>query len=152
MSMHPAMAEWSLKSETKDGQAYLWCEIRRQWMVSQPEEEVRQRLIQHLIHHRAVARGLIGVEKEIQYHQLRKRFDLVVFDRQAQPFILAECKAPSVPLSQHTLAQIARYNAVIQAPHLLLTNGLSLLFFSRDTSGHYQFQPDGWLSETSPLK
>jgi type I site-specific restriction endonuclease len=142
--MHPSLAPFSLRRETREGKPCLWDVVRRKWVQALPEEEVRQRLLHHLMEGRGIARPLISVEKEIQYHQLRKRFDVVVFDRQAQPLILAECKAPSVALSEATLQQIARYNAVIQAPHLLLTNGEQLLFFSRDAGGQYQFQPTGW--------
>jgi hypothetical protein len=84
------------------------------------------------------------VEKKVRYRGLRKRFDMVVFDEHGKPLILIECKAPEVALSQETILQIARYNREIQAPHLLLTNGVSLLFFSVDENGKFQFQKEGW--------
>jgi hypothetical protein len=142
---HPALHPHEPRREQREDKACLWDVVRRKWVQAQPEEEVRQRLLHHLIETRQISRALIGVEKEIHYHQLRKRFDVVVFDAQARPLILIECKAPEVPLSAATLRQIARYNAVLQAPHLLLTNGLQLMFFSRDAAGTYQFQPEGWL-------
>lgn len=146
MTFHPALAPFVPRRTEREGQVHLWDLVRRKWVVAQPEEEVRQRLLHYLIETRGIARALIGVEKEIQYHDLRKRFDVVVFDAQAQPLILVECKAPEVALSQAALQQIARYNAVIQAHHLLLTNGLQLLFFSRGADGRYAYQPDGWWS------
>lgn len=144
IAWHPALQDHALRREQREGKPWLWDIVRRKWVQAQPEEEVRQRLLHHLIETRGVSRSLIGVEKEIHYHQLRKRFDVVVFDAEAQPLMLGECKAPEVPLSEATLHQIARYNAVLQAPHLLLTNGLQLLFFTRDEKGSYQFQPEGW--------
>jgi len=144
IAWHPALRDHHLRRAIRAEKPCLWDIVRRKWVQAQPEEEVRQRLLHHLMETRGVARLLIGVEKEIYYHQLRKRFDVVVFDAEAQPLILVECKAPEVPLSEATLRQIARYNAVLKAPHLLLTNGVQLLFFSRDEKGSYQFQPAGW--------
>lgn len=122
----------------------MWDPIRKKWFVLQPEEYVRQQLIQYMIEHKGISASLIGVEKAVDYRGMAKRFDLVVFDRAGKALILIECKAPAVALSEDTLHQIARYNVSIGAPHLLLTNGVSLLFFSRDENGKYQFQPEGW--------
>lgn len=133
-----------LQIEEREGRSFIWDIIRRKWVVLQPEEYVRQALLHHLIEDHQISAGRIGVEREIRYNTMRRRFDLVVFDSMGKPFILCECKAPEVPLSQDTLNQIARYNVSFQAPHLLLTNGLSLLLFSLNEAGKYSFQPSGW--------
>ena len=39
--------------------------------------------------------------------------------------MLAECKAPDVKLDGRTLAQAVRYNSVLGARYILLTNGLN---------------------------
>ncbi len=132
------------RSKDEKGQSLLWDPIRKRWFLEQPEEVVRQLLIAHLLEAHQVSRALIGVEKEITYHRQKKRLDVVVFDSEANPLVLCECKAPQVPLSHKTLQQLARYNYSLQAPHLLITNGLQLLFFSQDSSGNYQHMPDGW--------
>jgi len=144
MTWHPFLESQNLRMEEQEGQTCVWDMIRKKWLVMLPEEEVRQRMIHHLVNVQQVSPALIGVEKEIRYNELRKRFDAVVFDRQARPFILCECKAPQVPLSQQTLRQIARYNKTLKAPHLLLTNGSGWIFFSRKPDGTYAFQPTGW--------
>ncbi|MEL6590953.1 MAG: type I restriction enzyme HsdR N-terminal domain-containing protein [Bacteroidota bacterium] len=137
--------ETELRQESREDQDWVWDPLRKKWLVLQPEEYVRQQLIQYLIQHKGIAPALIGVEKAIEYRGIAKRLDALVFDNAGKPLVLIECKAPSVPLSQDTLHQIARYNVTIGAPHLLLTNGVSLLFFSQDKAGKYQFQPSGWL-------
>lgn len=142
--MEMAFSQYPLPIEQREGQDFVWDIIRKKWVVLQPEEEVRQALLHYLIQDRNVAPGRIGVEREIRYNQMRRRFDLVIFDKYGNPFVLCECKAPEVPLSQDTLNQIARYNASIQAPHLLLTNGPVLLFFSLQEDGKYHFQKTGW--------
>ncbi|MEM6344600.1 MAG: type I restriction enzyme HsdR N-terminal domain-containing protein [Bacteroidota bacterium] len=136
--------ESDIRTEKREDQDWVWDPIRKKWFVLQPEEYVRQQLIQYMIQHKGISASLIGVEKAVDYRGMSKRFDIVVFDRQGMAFILIECKAPNIKLSEDTLHQIARYNVSIGAPHLLLTNGLSLLFFSRDDQGKYQYQADGW--------
>ena len=78
-------------------------------MVLGPEEHVRQCLILYLMEECAVPKGLISIEKGLQYHDRKKRFDLMVYDRSAQPLILCECKAPYVPVDQQTAFQFYHY-------------------------------------------
>ncbi|MEL6674979.1 MAG: type I restriction enzyme HsdR N-terminal domain-containing protein [Bacteroidota bacterium] len=135
---------YPIPRETIDGQEKIWDIVRKRWFVSQPEEEVRQHVLHFLAQDKGIPLSRIGVEKEIRYQQLRKRFDIVVFDRSGKPFLLIECKAPEVPINQNTLNQIARYNVNLQAPHLLLTNGHQWLVFSLQADGTYQHQESGW--------
>ncbi len=127
-----------------DGETWMWDPIRKIWVILTGEEYVRQQLVYHLLHIRNISPGLISIEKGIKYMGTQKRFDVVVFDRHANPLILCECKAADVKLSQDTLEQIARYNHVLKAPHLLVTNGISLLFFSIGKGNEYYFRPNGW--------
>jgi hypothetical protein len=41
-----------------------------------------------------------------------------------QPLVLAECKAPEIRIGERTLAQAVRYNSVLGARFVILTNGL----------------------------
>lgn len=136
---------FDLKTEIREDQEFVWDIIRKKWIVLQKEEYVRQLLVHFLIENKGISRALISVEKEIRYNELRKRFDVVVFDTNGNPLILCEVKAPEITLTQDTLHQIARYNVVIQAPHLLITNGLNLLFFSQTQEGKY-IQNKTWMS------
>ncbi|MCB0842419.1 MAG: type I restriction enzyme HsdR N-terminal domain-containing protein [Bacteroidetes bacterium] len=131
---------YPIKIENREGNLQVWDMIRRKWIILQKEEYVRQQLIQHMILGKEISKGRISVEKEIRYQKLRKRFDIVVYDSFGKPFILCEIKSPEIPLSQDTLNQISQYNSVIQAPHLLVTNGLELWFFSLDEAGKYQMK------------
>lgn len=40
-------------------------------------------------------------------------------------FLVVECKAPTVSISQATFDQIARYNMTLNATILMVTNGIS---------------------------
>lgn len=102
----------------------IWDPIRRKWLVLQPEEMVRQLLLQYLLTERGYNRNRIRMEKGLQVNALDRRCDLLVFDAQVQPFLLAECKAPHVKIGQEVFEQIAWYNTTLQVPYLLVTNGI----------------------------
>lgn len=97
--------------------------VRRKWVRLTPEEWVRQHLLRYLAE-LGYPTGLTAVEKGFDYLGATWRADIVVVDRQQRPLLLAECKAPSVPVDQTTFDQLARYNTVVQARALLATNGL----------------------------
>lgn len=104
----------------------VWDAFRKKWVVLTPEEWVRQHLLHWLVNDRGYSPALIAVEREIRFNGLRKRFDAVVFDSSGAPSILCECKAPQVAITAETLAQAGRYNGVIRANAILLTNGLTV--------------------------
>lgn len=81
---------------------------------------------------------LIAVEKEIQVCGMKRRFDLVCYDRQANPYLIVECKAPSVALSQVVFDQAFQYNLSIAARFIAITNGC--LHFCGEISGDGKFQ------------
>ncbi|MFK7972078.1 MAG: type I restriction enzyme HsdR N-terminal domain-containing protein [Bacteroidia bacterium] len=141
----PLFSEFPPQLRDQEGQAQIYDPFRKVWVADAPEERVRQGLLQHIHVTHKIGAGRIAIEREIQYHQLKKRFDVLVFDQDGKPWIVCECKAPEVSITQETLYQIGRYNAVLQAPHLLVTNGLQYLFFSKNNEGGFDFIPDGWV-------
>lgn len=128
-------SDYLLRTKIESETEYIWDVVRKKWYISTPEERVRQGLILYLIHSKNIAAACIGIEKQIQYFERKKRFDVVVFDTMGKPYLLCECKAPNIVLSQETAYQICRYNHVMQAPYLLLTNGLHLFCFGQDEKG-----------------
>jgi hypothetical protein len=98
--------------------------IRRKFVTLTPEEWVRQHLIAYLTQVKGYPVSMIGVEKQLLLNKLPKRFDLVVFGRNASPFLLVECKAPGVEITEKTFDQAARYNMLLRAEYFLITNGL----------------------------
>lgn len=103
-----------------------------------PEEWVRQHFIHFLIESKGYPARLIAVEKEIQVCGMKRRFDLVCYDRQAVPYLIVECKAPSVALSQAVFDQAFQYNLSIAARFIAITNGC--LHFCGEISGGGKFQ------------
>lgn len=97
--------------------------IRKKWLLLTPEEWVRQNMIQYLLLVKKYPSSLIAVEKEIKLGELKKRCDLVVYHRNALPWMIIECKEMNVPLSEKTLEQILRYHIALPADFLMITNG-----------------------------
>ncbi len=98
-------------------------EIRKKWLVLQPEEFVRQLLLQFLLRDMKYNRNRITVERGVAVNGDPKRTDILVFNVHMRPFLLIECKAPKVPLSTDTFRQAAHYNGPLQVPYLMISNG-----------------------------
>ncbi|GAO41223.1 type I restriction enzyme HsdR N-terminal domain-containing protein [Flavihumibacter petaseus] len=106
-------------------------ETRKRWVQLTPEEWVRQHFIQYLLQVKKYPAALIAVEKEIQLGELNKRFDILVYDRRHQPWLMIECKRPDIQLSDESVHQVLRYNISVPVPYLALTNGNSHFLFLR---------------------
>lgn len=89
-----------------------------------PEEWVRQHVLNYLINDLGYSVSAIALEVPVDITGMRKRADIVVF-RQETPWIMVECKAPHITISQATFDQIARYNIVLGSQLLMVTNGLN---------------------------
>ncbi len=108
-----------------DGRTFVIDPIRKKKIVLQPEELVRQLLLCYFIQSTKFHRNHIQVEKTIIIHELSRRFDIVIYNKEVAPFLLVECKAPEVKINQSTFDQIAVYNMKLNAPYLLVTNGIT---------------------------
>jgi hypothetical protein len=98
--------------------------VRHKFVTLTPEEWVRQHLIAYITQVKGYPVSMIGVEKQLLLNKLLKRFDLVVFKRNATPLLLVECKAPGVEITEKAFDQAARYNMLLRAEYFLITNGL----------------------------
>ena len=110
----------------------IFDEIRKKFILLTPEEWVRQHVVQFLLQDKNYPKSYINVEKLIKINDLSKRYDGVVFQPNGEIFLLIECKAPEVAISQQTFDQIARYNLVLKAKYLMVTNGLNHYFCQMD--------------------
>jgi len=112
----------------------IFDELRKQWVVLTPEEWVRQNFIQYLTQTLHYPAALIAVEKQIQLGELNKRFDILVYDSNHQPWMLVECKAQSEDLNDSVFDQLLRYNISIPVPFLVITNGDYTRAWRKETS------------------
>lgn len=123
--MELTLPAYDYKVEKRDGVVYIYDTIRRKYVVLTPEEWVRQHFVHYLIDSRHYPSCLIAVEKEIDLYGLKRRFDIVCFDRNSKPFLIVECKAPTVILSQTVFDQVFGYNLIMAAPYVAITNGVT---------------------------
>ena len=111
------------KTKTENEKTLVFDPLRKKYVMLTPEEEVRQRILHHLVENLAVPAGLLAVEYSIQVNGLDKRCDAVVFGNDMQPLMIVECKAQAVKITQKTLDQTVRYYSALQPRFLLLFNG-----------------------------
>jgi hypothetical protein len=115
-----------------NGISVVYDPVRRAYVRSTPEEIVRQLWIRYFLDIQKVNKKLIAVERAFSIQGLKKRFDLVVFDKSTLPLLLAEFKSPGVPVTQITFDQIAVYNMQLQIPYALVSNGMKHHCFQID--------------------
>jgi hypothetical protein len=132
---------YSFRFKNSENKVSIFDEIRKKFVILTPEEWVRQNVVRFLLEEKKYPKSYINVEKVIKINSLTKRYDIVVFKPNGKLFLLVECKAPEVTITQNTFDQIARYNMVLESEHLMVTNGLNHYFCQMDFENEkYQFQ------------
>jgi len=112
-------------SRGADGTVRVYDPLRRRWLVLTPEEWVRQHFTAYLRDSLGYPASLMANEVSLELNGLRKRCDTVVFSREGlRPLLIVEYKRPSVAITAAVFDQIARYNSVLGAPWLMVSNGL----------------------------
>lgn len=123
---------FDIKIKEGEGVWYVWDTIRSKDLVLTPEEWVRQHVVNFLVNHRSYPKGRIALENGVVSHGIPGRSDVVFFDAHLRPFLLVECKAPTIKLSQRDVEQLGRYNLKYQAPYIMVTNGMQHHIFALD--------------------
>ncbi|MFH0864589.1 MAG: type I restriction enzyme HsdR N-terminal domain-containing protein [Bacteroidota bacterium] len=118
------LPEFDFTFRISESKKQIWDAIRKKYVSLTPEEWVRQNFVAWLVHHKNYPQGLIGIEKEINVNRMKKRFDIIVFNKSHHPEVLIECKAPEVTISQKVFDQIAVYNMAMKVKYLIVTNGM----------------------------
>ena len=116
---------YTFKLKTNENKTLIFDIVRKKYVTLTPEEWVRQNTIHYLFKEKNYPISLMAVEKQLKIRTLRKRIDIVSYTNDGIPFLIVECKAPSVQISQDTYDQIARYNLKLEAQILMVTNGIS---------------------------
>src|SRR5687768_14228555 len=118
----------------------IFDELRKSWIRLTPEEWVRQNFVQYLIQIKHYPSSLIAIEKEIMLGELKKRFDILVYDRFHQPWMMVECKEMDTEINQKVLEQILRYNIAVPVRYLIITNGSYCLGYEKQHSDLHLLQ------------
>jgi hypothetical protein len=129
---------YQYKIKTENNREFIFDAIRKQWVMLTPEEWVRQNFLQYLLQVKKFPGSLIAVEKEIRLGELIKRCDIVIYDRNATPLLMTECKAMEIEINASAAEQILRYNISLPVRYLVITNGSYCFAFERTGK---DFQP-----------
>lgn len=114
---------YQFRIKKSENSTYIFCPLRKKWLVLTPEEWVRQHVIQYLTQTKKYNLSSIKAEHPVKINGLNQRIDLLVYSK-TEPLILVECKKPDVEITQETLNQAMRYNQIVKAKYIYLTNGL----------------------------
>ncbi len=115
--------QFNIKKKGNDGLVILDT-LRKRWVALTPEEWVRQNFVRYLIEDREFPAALMNNEISLTQNGIKRRCDTLVADRQGLPLVIVEYKAPTIEISQKTFDQIVRYNMVLRAQYLIVTNGM----------------------------
>ena len=129
--------EPQFRIKVENGKRFIFDSIRKIWLLLTEEEWVRQNFLNYLIATLKYPSALIALEKEIMLNDLKKRFDILVYNSSHQPWMMVECKASSIKLSEDVLQQLLRYNISVPVEYMVITNGTSTI---------------GWKKENGELK
>ncbi|WP_373519835.1 type I restriction enzyme HsdR N-terminal domain-containing protein [Pricia sp.] len=134
---------YGFRLKNSENNIHIFDAIRKKFVVLQPEEWVRQHVVNYLMIDKKYPMSLINVEKQLTINRMRKRYDVVVFKPDGHIDILVECKGPKIEITQQTFDQIARYNLQLQANYLMVTNGLEHYYCKMDFDAEkYSFLTD----------
>lgn len=125
-----------LRAQPQGDRTLVFDQVRGMYVVLTPEERVRRYLVAYLISHCGVPLRSIVEEYPVELNGMAQRADVVVFGPDAQPWLLVECKAPDVKITQETTLQATRYNAVVGARYVILTNGLLHYCYEKTEEGY----------------
>jgi len=115
--------DYTFRFKNSENKSLIFDVIRKKFVRLTPEEWVRQHVVHFLISDKHFSSSLINVEKQLILNNTKKRYDIVVFNSDGSVYLIVECKAPNISISQDTFDQIARYNLVANAKYLMVTNG-----------------------------
>ena len=123
---------YTLKIRENGAQQEVFDPVRQKWVVMTPEEHVRQVFILYLLNVKGFPLSHLSVEHAVTVNGMTQRYDLVVFDEELNPYMVVECKAPHVKLTQKVVEQASRYNSILKAPLLCVSNGQEQRVFRID--------------------
>ena len=146
-------SSYNFRFKNSENKVAIFDEIRKKFIILTPEEWVRQHVVQFLLQEKKYPKSHINVEKLLKINDLKKRYDVVVFNTDGSIRILIECKAPEIKIAQNTFDQIARYNLTLRAEFLMVTNGHNHYFCQMDFENEkYHFMKELPHFETNTTK
>lgn len=93
---------------------------------NKPEEDVRKFIIAYLVENYNYNKSLFRIERKIENINQQFRPDVVIYNSDCTPFMVIECKAKNVKISQDHVFQIINYNNFLNSKYILVTNGVKI--------------------------
>ena len=118
------LPQYEIKIGEKDGKRTIFDFLRRKYVALTPEEWVRQHFTHYLTTQKGYPKGLLGNEVELQVGGKRLRCDTILYNKEGQPQMIIEYKAPTIQIQQKTFDQISVYNLLLHVDYLIVSNGL----------------------------
>ena len=114
----------------------VWDPLRKKEVALTPEERVRQWCIGVLKSQMGVPEHMMMSEAGFKLGEKQFRADILVYDRQARPLVVVECKRPEVEITQEVLDQAVRYNMVLNVKYMIITNGTRTFICQKGEAGY----------------
>lgn len=130
---HTSFAYMDEKFQIKliNGKECIFDIQRKKFVFLTPEEWVRQYFLHFIIYDKKYPASMIAVEKQLTIGSLVKRFDILIY-KQANPWMLVECKSEQIDINSQTLSQILAYNTGLKVQYLTITNGKCIYCFDTE--------------------
>ena len=115
--------EPGFRIKNEAGKDFVFDALRKKWIILTPEEWVRQNFTNYLLLVKQYPATLLALEKLILLGEMKKRFDILVYNKDHQPWMMIECKSSQVVLDDSTVEQVLRYNISVPVEYIVVTNG-----------------------------
>ena len=118
-----------------DKQGKIYSPLRQKYLVATPEEKVRQAFICTLVNHYGYELAQMSEEVKTKEGKGSTRADIVIWksikDKQnsKNPFIIVECKADTIRISEEDYKQGESYARIANAPFFVTHNSYETRFW-----------------------
>lgn len=130
-----------LRLVREEGIVKAFDKVRKKYVALTPEEYVRLHFVDWLVEYMNYPLSHIANEVSLKFNGMSRRADTLVAGRKGEPLVVIEYKNPEVEITQGVFDQIARYNSVINAKYLVVSNGINHYCCVMDCNGGYHFIP-----------
>ena len=127
---------YEIRVKEEHGRHQIFDFLRRRYVTLTPEEWVRQHFVHFLVEHKGYPKGLLGNEIELRVGEKKLRCDTLLYNKELQPQMIIEYKAPHIELTQQVFDQISAYNMLLHVDFLIVSNGLQHYCCRMDYSNH----------------
>ena len=124
--------QYDFKIKTSDKVKQIFDIVRRKYVALTPEEWVRQHFIHYLVNEKKFPKSLLAVEMSIKVNRMKRRCDIVGYNKTGKAILIVECKAPVKEILRNAFNQAARYNIALKVKYLAVSNGLKHYFCEID--------------------